>query len=285
MTALLLTAAVVLALAGAARSTWSPCALSMMSTITPFGEKGRGHRYGATAAWFVSGSIAGGLTSGAVAAGLAALWSATRLASHAEVAGLIAGLAALGGAAVDSGALGPILPLVRRQVDDGWVVRYRPWVYGSGFGWQIGTGVTTYLMTTAVPVWMISAVLTGSPVAAVGVGGLFGLARGSTVLATSGASTPDRLRALHAGLDRVGPAVRASTAAALGACGGVLVGASLTISGRQPHGAAGVVVPAVLGVVAGLAALLTARRPDGSCELPAPAHDQAGTGAGRAAPR
>jgi hypothetical protein len=285
MTGLLLTVAVVLALAGAARSTWSPCALSMMSTITPFGEKGRGHRYGATAAWFVAGSIAGGLTSGAVAAGLAALWSVTRLAAHPQVAGLIAALAALVGAAVDSGALGPILPLVRRQVDDRWVVRYRPWVYGSGFGWQIGTGLTTYLMTTAVPVCLISAVLTGSPAAALCVGGLFGLARGSTVLTTSGASSPNRLRALHARLDRLGPAVRASTAAALGTSGGVLVGASLTAASRPSHGAVAMVVPAVLGAVTGLASLLAARRHDGSCELAAPADDPAPMRAGRAAPR
>jgi hypothetical protein len=228
-----------------------------------------------------------------VAAGLAAVWSATRLAAHPEAAGLIAAAFALGGAAVDCGAFGPILPLVRRQVDDSWVVRYRPWVYGSGFGWQIGTGVTTYLMTTAVPVCLISAVLTGSPAAALGVGALFGLARGATVLATSRAFTPNRLRALHTRLDRVGPAVRATTAAVLGASGGVLLGTSLTAAGRPAVGAPGVVVPALLGAVAGVAAFLAARSLAGSCELPgsapasapASAPDRGQMGAGRAAPR
>ncbi len=48
-------AAVVVAVAAAGRSTWSPCGLSMLSTITPLGERARGHRWGATAAWFVAG--------------------------------------------------------------------------------------------------------------------------------------------------------------------------------------------------------------------------------------
>ena len=43
----------VVAVAAAVRSTWSPCGLSMLSTITPFGERAKGHSYRATAAWFV----------------------------------------------------------------------------------------------------------------------------------------------------------------------------------------------------------------------------------------
>ena len=41
-------------------------------------------------------------------------------------------------------------PFLHRQVDDDWLSAYRPWVYGVGFGWQIGAGVTTYTMTAAV---------------------------------------------------------------------------------------------------------------------------------------
>src|SRR5262245_28638289 len=47
---------VVVAVAAAVRSTWSPCGLSMLSSITPFGERSRGHRYSVTAAWFVVGA-------------------------------------------------------------------------------------------------------------------------------------------------------------------------------------------------------------------------------------
>ena len=35
----------VIALAAAARSTWSPCGLSMLSQLTPLGEAGRGQKY------------------------------------------------------------------------------------------------------------------------------------------------------------------------------------------------------------------------------------------------
>ena len=58
--------------AAAVRSTWSPCGLSMLSTITPFGERGRGHAYRATATWFVVGAAGGGATLGLLMAGLAA---------------------------------------------------------------------------------------------------------------------------------------------------------------------------------------------------------------------
>ena len=69
--------ALVIALAAALRSTWSPCGLSMLSTITPMAERARGHRCAVTAGWFVVGAVLGGATLGlgaaALAAGVAAL--------------------------------------------------------------------------------------------------------------------------------------------------------------------------------------------------------------------
>ena len=58
MTLCLAVSAFVVAAATAVRSTWSPCGLSMLSTITPFGERAKGHSYRATAAWFVFGAVA-----------------------------------------------------------------------------------------------------------------------------------------------------------------------------------------------------------------------------------
>ena len=72
MTALLIVLASVVAVAAAIRSTWSPCGLSMLSTITPIGERGRNHRYASTAAWFILGATLGGATLGLGAAVLAA---------------------------------------------------------------------------------------------------------------------------------------------------------------------------------------------------------------------
>jgi len=61
----------VLAVAAAVRSTWSPCGLSMLSTVTPVAERARGHRYWVTACWFLAGAVLGGATLGLVAAALA----------------------------------------------------------------------------------------------------------------------------------------------------------------------------------------------------------------------
>jgi hypothetical protein len=60
--------ACLVAAAAAVRSTWSPCGLSMLSTITPVSERSKGHSYRSTAAWFVAGATAGGCTLGGVMA-------------------------------------------------------------------------------------------------------------------------------------------------------------------------------------------------------------------------
>src|SRR6516165_8616488 len=62
MTTLLILLAALTAAIAAARSTWSPCGLSMLSSITPLAEQGRGHRYRATACWFVAGGLLGGVS-------------------------------------------------------------------------------------------------------------------------------------------------------------------------------------------------------------------------------
>jgi len=193
--------AVIVALGAAARSTWSPCGLSMLSTITPVTERARGHRYGVTAAWFVVGGIAGGATLGLVTAGLAAGVSAAGW-SETTVLAVAAGLAVLA-ALADSGALGKAAkpPIFKRQVDDAWLSTYRSWVYGLGFGWQIGAGVTTYIMTTAVFLTIGLAALTAGPLLAFALAVLFGLARGLAVLLSARLRSPAAMLALHARLE------------------------------------------------------------------------------------
>ncbi len=71
MNALLTAAAAVVAVVAAARSTWSPCGVSMLATVTPLAERARGHRYRSTATWFVAGGTVGGATLGLVMAALA----------------------------------------------------------------------------------------------------------------------------------------------------------------------------------------------------------------------
>ena len=64
-------------------------------------------------------------------------------------------LGAFAGATVDTKLLGFGPPFLCRQVNQDWLLNYRSWVYGGGFGWQIGAGVTTYVMTAAVPLMIV----------------------------------------------------------------------------------------------------------------------------------
>src|SRR6476619_2449393 len=105
---------VVVALAAAVRSTWSPCGQSMLSQLTPVGEASRGYRYRTTATWFVLGAIVGGATLGAVMAALAVAVSGSGATSTALL-GIAAGVAVLG-AAIDGGVLGFAPPFFKRQV-------------------------------------------------------------------------------------------------------------------------------------------------------------------------
>jgi hypothetical protein len=47
-----------------------------------------------------------------------------------------------------------------------WLDRYRSWVYGAGFGWQLGVGVATFVMSATVYLMVVLAALTGRPLVA-----------------------------------------------------------------------------------------------------------------------
>jgi hypothetical protein len=179
MNTVLALAAGLVALVAAVRSTWSPCGLSMLATITPLAEEGRGHRYRTTAGWFLVGSVIGGATLGAVMALLAA--AAATLHASSAVLAAIAAAAAVGTLAADAGIGSFRLPIHHRQVNERWLDQFRPWVYGAGFGWQIGNGVATYIKTCGVYLMIVLAVLTGSPTTALIVGVVFGFVRGLAV--------------------------------------------------------------------------------------------------------
>jgi hypothetical protein len=190
----------------------------------------------------VLGALVGGLTLGAGAALLAAGVSSVGLGSRPIALSIVAAACGIGAAATDTGVFGDWLPIIRRQVDDGWLSRYRPWFYGAGFGWQIGVGVATYVMTAAVFLLVALAALTGRPAAAVALGALFGLARGLTVLLTSRARSPERLRTLHRRMAQAGPTVRATVIA-------VEIAVAVISLARQWL-LAGIIVGAAAGLVA-----------------------------------
>jgi hypothetical protein len=205
VTALITVLAGVAVLGAAARSTWSPCGLSMLSTITPLSERAKGHSYRTTATWFIVGATVGGAFLGSVmalgAVGVRSLHlSGMALATVALATALIAAVS-------DSGVVGLRVPIHRRQVNERWLDHYRPWVYGAGFGWQIGTGVATYITSACIYLVIVLGALTTVPLAAFLLGTLFGLLRGFAVLLTRNQTSPAGLRAFHRAFAAAGPKV------------------------------------------------------------------------------
>ena len=132
----------------------------------------------------------------------------------------------------DSGLAGVHIPVHMRQVNERWLDAYRPWVYGAGFGVQIGCGLATYITSAAVYLTVVLAALTGDPLAALAVGAVFGAVRGTAVTLTARVTTPSALLAFHRRFESLRPW---ADRAVLGAC---------------------LVAVAVLGVAAGPVALI-----------------------------
>ncbi|WP_426572870.1 hypothetical protein [Aquihabitans sp. McL0605] len=250
---LFLTLGILVAAVSAGRGVWSPCGLSMLSSITPMTEAGRGNRFSVTARWFLAGGIVGGLCLGAVAAGAASLLALADLST--TVRWGIGAAAAIVTAGIDLGAFGIELPIFKRQVNDAWLRTYRSRVYGAGFGWQIGFGVATYIMTAGVFLTIALAILGASPLVAVAIGATFGLVRGSAVYIGRNATSPAALNRVHERLDALAPASRrlaltvqllaavVLSGSAFGPAAGLVVGlasvGALVVSGRsQPSRAA-----------------------------------------------
>jgi hypothetical protein len=222
MTTLIFVVALVITLAAAVRSTWSPCGRSMLSTITPLAERGRGHRFAATAAWFVAGAVLGGLCLGALGAGAAAAVAAVQPGRGVLV--WVAAAAVIAGAACDAGLGGLRLPAHHRQVNEWWLDRFRAGVYGMGFGWQIGTGLATYVMTAGVYLVVVLGGLTGRPWLALALGAAFGAVRGLAVLCGRSIRSPAGLAAFHRRFDALDGASRRAAVAVEAAGAVVLAG-------------------------------------------------------------
>jgi len=177
----------------------------VLGSITPLGERGRQARWAITVSAYIAGSAAAGATLGALAglvgsAALDGVGAAPRLAA-------LAG-AVLVGALVDGGRSRLRLPTVRRQVDDAWMHEFRGWVYGLGFGVQLGLGVVTIVTTATVYLTFLAALLTGSALAGGLVGLAFGAVRALPVLAVRRVRSPGALGTVEARLRHLEPAAR-----------------------------------------------------------------------------
>ena len=166
----------------------------MLASITPLGERGRRSKWWVTVTAFLIGATAAAAGAGALLGALGAVVLPGR-------PGIGVLVAAIGVAIVLDG-LPVAVPGPRRQVDERWLDRYRGWVYGAGYGAQLGVGVTTIVSSAATYVALLAAFLTASAAAGAIVLGCFGLVRGLTPLAAAGVRSPRQLLEFHRALAR-----------------------------------------------------------------------------------
>jgi hypothetical protein len=192
----------------------------MLSSIHPLGERARNNTWGVTAAAFVAGAIVGGTILGALSG--AAGWLVFLILPWSAQASLIIAVAGVA-LAILSDVMGwtQRLPWPRRQVNENWIGTYRGWVYGSGFGFQLGAGLFTYVATLGVYVTILVAFLSASLVLGAAIGFVFGLFRGLPVLTTSRIHDSESLRTYHLGMARFSAHARVVT----------LTAQSLTLAG------------------------------------------------------
>src|SRR3954468_14332302 len=135
----------------------------MLTSISPLGERARGNRWAVTVTVYVVASLLGGLTTGAVLgfAGSLVHLSVWIAASVCAVAALLDVVRRL--------------PTIRRPGDEDWVTRYRGWVYGVGFGYQLGLGFVTIVTSAATYAMLALCLISGSTAAGLAIGGCFGV--------------------------------------------------------------------------------------------------------------
>src|SRR4051812_41927600 len=108
----------------------------MLASISPLGERARRQSYPITVTAYIVASTGAAAVFGAL---LGVVGSP--VAEHAALP--LIGALALGALLLDLGVFGSLVPGPRRQVNENWLATYRGWVYGAGFGAQLGVGVTT----------------------------------------------------------------------------------------------------------------------------------------------
>jgi sulfite exporter TauE/SafE len=196
----------------------------MLTSITPLGERGRHSHWSVTVTAFVVAALIASAAFGALAGAVGRLVLPGSTGTHLRLGVLAAAL--LIAAALDA-AREPT-PGPRRQVNELWLDSYRGWVYGAGFGAQLGIGVTTVVYSAATYVAVVAAFLSRDAAAGAAIVGCFGLVRGLTPLAAARVTNTGALVAFHRRFDRArivarraGPPLLAVLAA------GAIVGAAL----------------------------------------------------------
>ena len=163
----------------------------MLSSITPLGERSRSQHF-----WITTPLLA--VAAATAGAGLGALLGA--VGAHLALTGQerLLALAAAAAAGLAADLLLPDgVPTHLRQVDERWLRRYRGWVYGTGYGIQLGLGVATVVTTSTVYLTLVGEALAPTIAAGAAVGAVFGGIRGAPVLLAAKVDSPESLFAFH----------------------------------------------------------------------------------------
>ena len=192
----------------------------MLSSIHPLGERGRHNNWMVTVGAFtIASTVVGGIAAGLLGQVGYAVGGAI------NPGFLLVGTAVI---AVAAGVLDLArirLPGSERQVNESWIGHYRGWVYGGGFGAQLGTGVMTYVVTWGVYATFAAALLSASPIGGALVGATFGFGRSIALLAAGRIDRPSRLTSFHQLMADLGGPIRRAGAvgtAVAGAVGGIM---------------------------------------------------------------
>ena len=192
----------------------------MLTSISPLGERARNNRWGVTVGTYVVASTAAAVAVGAAVGAAGSLLPLSATARGALLAGALA-------AAVVCDAGGFPLPTVHRQVNEDWLRRYRGWVYGAGFGAQLGVGVATIVTSATVYAALAGELLSGSSVAGAAIGAAFGFARALPLPVGGRARSFADLASLHRRLAGLGSAGRRTTVTVSTVAVTILIAASL----------------------------------------------------------
>ena len=199
----------------------------MLSSIHPFGERSRNNSFGRTASAHVIGSALGGLTLGVLGGTVGLALNLLLDTTSAARVWLVAGFALLS-LVLEATSRERLMPTRSRQVNENWIQSYRGWIYGGGFGAELGFGLSTIITTTLIHLLVVAMVLVASFPQALVLGLTFGTVRGATVLAGRSIDSPEKLRLFHKQLDiyrdrsRSGAVASLAIATAIGLAGAIL---------------------------------------------------------------
>jgi hypothetical protein len=200
----------------------------MLGSISPVGETSRNQRWWLTACAHTAASVMAGAAVGTVSGAVGqALALAVPVAVTVRLLALGAVLVAA--AVLDAVARGR-LPMWHRQVDERWLTTYRGWVYGAGFGAQLGVGVVTIVASAATYAMLVAAVLSASWHGGLLLGSTFGAIRSVPLLLMAPVRTTDRLYAVTCRVDGWESSMHRLTVAGEGVLAAAVLAAALATS-------------------------------------------------------